>query len=72
MKKISILFALVLVGKLTAQDNDRVITTAVPFLTIAAHARAAGMGDMGVATSTDAFLSNGTLPNLHLQTEKWE
>ena len=55
MKKISILFALVLVGKLSAQTNDRVITTAVPFLTIAADARSAGMGDMGVATSTDAF-----------------
>jgi len=38
-----------------AQENERVITTAVPFLTIAADARAAGMGDMGVATSTDAF-----------------
>lgn len=41
-------------GKVTAQQ-DRVITTAVPFLTIAADARASGMGDMGVATSTDAF-----------------
>jgi hypothetical protein len=38
-----------------AQENQRVITTAVPFLTIAADARSAGMGDMGVATSTDAF-----------------
>ncbi|QBA64909.1 type IX secretion system outer membrane channel protein PorV [Muriicola soli] len=36
-------------------QQERVITTAVPFLTIAADARAAGMGDMGVATSTDAF-----------------
>lgn len=36
-------------------QEDRVITTAVPFLTIAADARAAGMGDMGVATSVDAF-----------------
>lgn len=31
------------------------ITTGVPFLLINADARAAGMGDMGVATSTDAF-----------------
>lgn len=31
------------------------ITTAVPFLNITADARAAGMGDMGVATSTDAY-----------------
>lgn len=41
--------------KTFAQENERVITTAVPFLTIAADARSAGMGDMGVATSTDAF-----------------
>lgn len=36
-------------------ERDRVITTAVPFLLIAADARAAGMGDQGVATPTDAF-----------------
>ena len=45
---------LVLAGKTWAQQ-DRVITTAVPFLTIAADARAAGIGDMGAATSVDAF-----------------
>ena len=39
-----------------ANDNDtRVITTGVPFLLIASDARAAGMGDMGVATSVDAY-----------------
>ncbi|WP_298479525.1 type IX secretion system outer membrane channel protein PorV [uncultured Maribacter sp.] len=54
MKKLSLLFLIVFAFKLSAQD-DRVITTAVPFLTIASDARAAGMGDMGVATSTDAF-----------------
>ncbi|HZW63275.1 MAG TPA: type IX secretion system outer membrane channel protein PorV [Flavobacteriaceae bacterium] len=38
------------------QDPDtRVITTGVPFLLIAPDARAAGMGDMGVATPVDAF-----------------
>ncbi|MFD2518183.1 type IX secretion system outer membrane channel protein PorV [Salinimicrobium flavum] len=37
------------------EEQDRVITTAVPFLLIAADARAAGMGDQGVATSVDAF-----------------
>lgn len=37
------------------EDQDRVITTAVPFLLIAADARAAGMGDQGVATPVDAF-----------------
>lgn len=31
------------------------ITTGVPFLLISADARSAGLGDMGVATSTDAF-----------------
>lgn len=55
MKKIPILFLLVFVAKSYAQETNRVITTAVPFLTIAADARSAGMGDMGVATSTDAF-----------------
>lgn len=35
--------------------DSRVITTGVPFLLIAADARAAGMGDMGVATSADAY-----------------
>jgi hypothetical protein len=54
MRKLLMLAFLVLVGKVYSQD-DRVITTAVPFLTIAADARAAGMGDMGVATSMDAF-----------------
>lgn len=53
MKKLAILIVLVFAFKLSAQD--RVITTAVPFLTIAADARSAGMGDMGVATSPDAF-----------------
>lgn len=37
------------------EEQDRVITTAVPFLLIAADARAAGMGDQGVATRVDAF-----------------
>lgn len=54
MRKLAAFLLLMLVCKLTAQE-DRVITTAVPFLTIAADARAAGMGDMGVATSVDAF-----------------
>lgn len=37
------------------QNDSRVITTGVPFLLIAADARAAGMGDMGVGTSVDGF-----------------
>ena len=61
MKKIFILILLALVTvKTTAQEdnstaNQRVITTAVPFVLIAADARAAGMGDIGVASSADAF-----------------
>jgi hypothetical protein len=57
MKKI-ILFALCLLGiqMVKAQsDNNRTITTGVPFLLIAADARAAGMGDQGVATASDVF-----------------
>ncbi len=36
-------------------QDSRVITTGVPFLLIASDARAAAMGDMGVATSADAY-----------------
>ncbi len=38
-----------------AQEFNRVITTGVPFLMITPDARAAGMGDQGVATPADAF-----------------
>ena len=38
-----------------AKAQERVITTGVPFLMVAADARAAGMADIGIATSTDAF-----------------
>ena len=38
-----------------AQTTDRVITTGVPFLLITPDARAAGMGDLGVATTPDAY-----------------
>ena len=54
LKKILVLVLFTVVFRISAQE-DQVITTAVPFLTIAADARAAGMGDMGVATSVDAF-----------------
>ena len=36
-------------------QERRVITTAVPFLMIASDARAAGIGEQGVATSIDNF-----------------
>tara|TARA_R110000868_G_scaffold774_7_gene5643 strand:+ start:71 stop:1216 length:1146 start_codon:yes stop_codon:yes gene_type:complete len=54
MKKILIITSFLIITKITAQEN-RVITTGVPFLTIAADARASGMGDIGVATSVDVF-----------------
>ncbi len=54
MKKISILFALLLVQQF-GFSQDRVITTGVPFLLVAADARSAGLGDQGVATSPDAY-----------------
>lgn len=56
-----LLITVVFVSKLSAQttiipnDDTRVITTGMPFTLIAPDARAAGMGDMGVATSVDAF-----------------
>ncbi len=54
MKKSLLLICFLLIlGKITAQQNP--IQPAVPFLLIAADARSAGMGDNGVATSTDAF-----------------
>lgn len=44
------------ITQITPNTNDsRVITTGVPFLLIASDARAAGLGDMGVATSVDAY-----------------
>ncbi|MEN3323044.1 type IX secretion system outer membrane channel protein PorV [Mariniflexile soesokkakense] len=57
-----LLLAFVFVLKAGAQEtiifpnqDRRVITTGVPFILIAPDARAAAMGDMGVATSVDAF-----------------
>ena len=63
MKKVIIAIALVLlIVKVNAQttiipnaNDSRVITTGMPFTLIAPDARAAGLGDMGVATSVDAY-----------------
>ena len=55
MKKYTILFLLASLQYINAQQDSRVITTGVPFLLVAADARAAGMGDQGVATAPDAF-----------------
>lgn len=54
MRKIVLLVIGLFIFKgLNAQE--RVITTAVPFLMIPADARSAAMGDVGVATSADGF-----------------
>ena len=61
MKKFAILFLFASLQYVNAQQtqisvqDSRVITTGVPFLLVAADARAAGMGDQGVATAPDAF-----------------
>jgi hypothetical protein len=55
MKKL-LLFAMAFLSfQMAKAQNERAITTGVPFLLIAADARSAGMGDQGVATSTDAY-----------------
>ena len=61
--KIILIVMLCIFSKINAQNttiipaaNDsRVITTGLPFVLIAPDARAAALGDMGVATSVDAF-----------------
>ena len=56
--KIRIFFLLALSLVMTtafAQEQPNVITTAVPFLTIAPDARGGGYGDVGSATSADAY-----------------
>ncbi len=58
MKKIAVIFILLAsIQNIYSQTTDasRVITTGVPFLLVAADARAAGLADQGVATSADAF-----------------
>lgn len=56
MKKITtLLICFFFVSFVKAQTPENVITTGVPFLLVAADARAAGMADNGVATSADAF-----------------
>ena len=55
MKKIAFLLILLATQLINAQQDSRVITTGVPFLLVAADARAAGLADQGVATSPDNF-----------------
>jgi hypothetical protein len=55
MKKISLIAIATFLGLFSsyAQDEINPITTAAPFLLIAPDARAGGLADMGVATSSD-------------------
>jgi hypothetical protein len=53
MKKLILIFIVFVTSKTIAQE--RAITTGVPFLLIAADARAAGMGDIGIASSPDTY-----------------
>ena len=57
MRRVTFLMIYFTLGVLSsfAQKSNRVITTGVPFLLITSDARAAGMGDQGVATSADNF-----------------
>ena len=57
MKSICLLIRFSIILFVVAQVNgqDRIITTGVPFLLITPDARAAGMGELGVATSADAY-----------------
>ena len=52
-----LLAGFLLINASFSQDEQQpnVITTAVPFLTIAPDARGGGMGDVGVATTADAY-----------------
>jgi hypothetical protein len=57
MKKIAfaLLGILIAIPTIKAQDEPNPITTAAPFLLIVPDARAGGMGDVGVATTPDAY-----------------
>jgi len=56
MRKILLVaLAFAFVSKAQAQETNNAITTATPFLLITPDARAGGMADIGVATSSDAF-----------------
>lgn len=55
MSKKTVILLLLVVSNQIIKAQERVITTGVPFLMVAADARAAGMADQGVATSADAY-----------------
>jgi len=70
MKRISILLLCFFTSISNLNAQERVITTGVPFLLIAADARAAGLGDQGVATSADAFSQQWNPAKYAFSTEK--
>ena len=54
--RISIIYLIfIFINILNVNAQERVITTGVPFLLITPDARAGGMGELGVATSPDAY-----------------
>ncbi|MES2575799.1 MAG: type IX secretion system outer membrane channel protein PorV [Bacteroidota bacterium] len=55
MKKLSLLFVCLFIITFAKAQQENPITTGVPFLLVAADARAAGMADNGVASSADTF-----------------
>jgi hypothetical protein len=55
MKKLGFYLVLSVLATVKVSAQTGGITTATPFLLIVPDARAGGMGDMGVATSADAF-----------------
>lgn len=70
MKKLLIVVAFLIVAPQVSAQQERAITTAVPFLTIAADARASGMGDMGVATSFDVYSQQWNAAKYAFATQK--
>jgi hypothetical protein len=54
-KIIALLLIIITYQTIQSQEVNRVITTGVPFLLVAADARAAGLADQGVATTADCF-----------------
>lgn len=53
-RKLLLLLSVAVLLKINAQSNMNPIVTAAPFLLVASDAKSGGMGDVGVATSSDA------------------
>lgn len=54
----------------SASNNINVVTTAVPFLRVSPDARAAGMGDVGIATAPDAYTNFWNIAKTPFSTSK--